>query len=519
MLKKLKRKIRKFKYVCKVAKKAHWSVIKANRELNMAKEKGISYKRYIKNKCWNMNNVEIKQLSIKIKERKEKKLTLEEKLMTTGGMTKKEAAKHIARIKKFDVPKKKYVSHYLFELNDKELKEYLEWNNKKKEVTAKDNEFIIEQVMKKTKWSKAKTIQEMDAMKEKGISYKKYAQKGVYSYTEEELQELLPLIDIDKDRVKEDKEEFIKGIMEATGWNRGKTELEVLKAKVVSGCSYEDYLGFKMWELTPEEQKTYVTLGSFDKLRIEYNEFKPMRKAFDDKAGFNKIFKDYIKRVWFTNENLTFNDFEEKIKDLNKIIVKPLTSKCGDGVEAFECNKSKRKNKKLYKHIMSLGESIIEEYIVQTDEMAGFCPTSVNTIRIYTIVYKNKCNMIYGLIRMGNGGVVDNFHANGLAAGIDVKKGVVETNAVDLNRDVYEESPSTGKKIKGFKIPEWDTIVKICNKVTKVIPEGKLIGWDFAITNKGVDLIEGNPGAYYVAQLVHVEDKKGLMPVMVDPYL
>lgn len=47
-----------------------------------------------------------------------------------------------------------------------------------------------------------------------------------------------------------------------------------------------------------------------------------------------------------------------------------------------------------------------------------------------------------------------------------------------------------------------------------------LVGWDFAITDQGVDLIEGNPGAsYIVAQIPNVEENIGIADKMVYPYL
>lgn len=519
MKKWIKRKIKKFRAVRKVSKQANWSLRKANDELNKAMKIGMKPDRYIKHNCWAMTPAEIERLNKKIEKRKEINNSLSEELMNITGCSKEEAKKHLSRAISFQIPKEKYVHHYLFELSDDELKDYAKVLKKRAVVLAKNNKFFIDQVCVKTGWSKPKAIKEMQKMKKRGISYQKYVQKGVYGYNEDQIKHLVRLINYDKTRIARNKEKYVADIMKETGWSRGKTELEVNRAKANCECSYEDFLGFKMYELTPEEQRTYVTLPVFDRMRIKYNEFRPMKDIFDDKAHFNEVFKKYIKRVWFTNDNLTYEEFEKYIKGLKKVIVKPLAASCGVGVEAFECNKSKKQNKELYDHIISLGKTIVEEYIFQTKEMAQFCTTSVNTVRVFTLNYQGKCVPLYGFFRMGNGGVVDNFHANGLAAGLDVKKGVVETNAVDLARNVYKNSPSTGKKIKGFKIPKWKEIMDICQKASQEVEGCNFIGWDFAITEKGVDLIEGNVAAYYVAQLVNVEEKRGLMPIMVDPYL
>ena len=121
---------------------------------------------------------------------------------------------------------------------------------------------------------------------------------------------------------------------------------------------------------------------------------------------------------------------------------------------------------------------------------------------------------------MGRGGVVDNFHAGGIAATIDIPSGMVCTSAADLDGNTFEENPYSGKKIKGYQIPNWDRIIETCKEITGKVSGVNLVGWDFAITPDGVDLIEGNPGVYYVlAQVPNVADHNGLRPVMVDPYM
>ena len=516
MKSKMKRKLKKLKAVLKVSLKAHWSPKRANYELNAAKEMGISNKKYIKNQGWKKSEKELKELSEK--KSKETK-SLSEQICEASGMSPKKAKQELARAKKYMIPKKLFVRLHLYELSNKELREYAKGIRQRAVVVARNDKFFIEQVCRKAGWSKSKAIAEMTKAKKKGISFQKFAQKGVYGYTEKETERLAKFFKRDKTRINTNREYYVDEIMKATGWCRGKVELEVLKAKNNCECSYEDYLGFKLWELSPKEQKKYVTLPVFDRMRIKYNEFRPTRNNFDNKVQFNKVFKKYINRVWFSNEGLTFEQFEKNIKGLKKIIVKPLLATCGIGVEAFEVNKSKKENKEIYEKIKSRGTSIIEEYIIQTKEMAEFCPTSVNTIRVYTIRVNGKVIPLASFIRMGNGGVVDNFHANGCAAGINIEKGVVETNAVDVKRNVYVNAPATGKKIKGFKIPRWKEILKICEAAAQEVDGVNLIGWDLAITTKGIILIEGNPAGYYISQLICTEDRIGLMPVLVDPYL
>jgi len=360
----------------------------------------------------------------------------------------------------------------------------------------------------------------MDKAKALGITKLKYVQKSCWEMEDGEIKRLSKFILNDKKRINENKKKYIKSICQNTGWSIGKAELEILKAKINCGASYEDFLLFNLYKLNKEEQKEYVTLDMFNKMRLKYNDYYKAINNFDDKATFNKNFSDLVKHKWFVNENLSYEDFLDNIKGLNKIIIKPLSATQGIGIETAQCNVSEEENKKLYDKIINLGNSIIEEYIIQHDEIMKFCDSSVNTLRITTLNYNNECKFLYSVFRMGRGNVVDNFHAGGIAASVDINTGIISTNAADLKGNTFEASPLTGKKIKGFKIPHWDMIIETCKKANGRIEDVNLIGWDFAITQDGIDLIEGNPGAsYVVAQIPNIEDKVGLADKMVKPYL
>lgn len=486
-------------------------------KLRFARKNGMKYKRFLLNRAWELTNDEIVDLNEKIEKYLESNDDELQLIKLKTGVLKEEIVARKFLVNKCGITDKTYFERKIYLLKPRKFEEYLVYLRKYVELKQRNDEFYFELAQKITGWSKEKTLKEMEIAKEKGIDYKHFVSKGAYKL--ENIEKIADFLKKDKKRINRNTKEYIKQICEKTKWGIEKVEFETRKAKAISECSYEDYLGFKFYNKSSKKQSTYVTLKNFDRLRNKYNEYYSTRDNFDIKSNFNNVFKNYIKRHWFTNDNLTYELFKKEIKGLKKIIVKPLSSTCGIGIKCFECNTSEKNDKKTYDFIMSIGKAIIEEYIVQSKEMLEFCPTSVNTVRVTTIIHNGKCELVSSLFRIGNGDVVDNFHANGVAANVNVKTGIVDTHAIDVNNNIHKRSPMTNKKIKGFHIPNWDQIVKLCNEIAYVVDDSKLIGWDFAVTENGIDLIEGNTGAYFVVQLAKSTQNKGLKASMVDKYL
>ncbi len=543
-----------------IRKNTGWDDEKIIRKLTIAKDKyGIKSFRYTLNEFWKLEDKEMEETNKKIEEYmkknkyqlsviKEKDHVLKEVIAARKivsdkyginsddfyeqklyKMSSRKFNKFIKMkklsfdrkelLKEFKITKQTYERKHLDLLSDNEFKRYIKALEQIRNNEKRDDEFYINLAMDRTNLSKDKLLKDMEKCEEIGIKKKKYVQKGAYNLNEKERIELSEFLKEDRKRIIRESWGFIDGICKKTGWPIQKVELMQKEAKARCGCSYEDYLAFEFWNVSPQKQKTYATLQKYDKVRIKFDEFFSTRNNFDNKSNFNIVFKDYIKRVWFTNENLTYEKFIKYIKGLKKIIVKPLSSTCGIGITTYECNKSEEDNKKIYNKLVSLDKSIIEEYIVQNKELTEFCRTSVNTVRVYTVYDKGVCDIVYAFLRMGNGGPVDNFHADGLAANINVETGIVDSNAVNVNNEVYKNSPATGKKIKGFEIPYWKEIVELSKELSKIVPDSKAIGWDFAITENGIDIIEGNTGAYFVYQLIKVQTKTGIAKNLIDKYL
>lgn len=498
-----------------------WEDDKILCELAFAKSLGISEKKYFRKACWEMDHEALTAFA----EKEQVRLALREdqiqEIIKETGWSKEKTKASLRAAKEAGISRFQYIRKAAYELAPEMLPELGQALSTARRRREDDYAFLISTVCKKTGWSQDKAIQQMNEAKQLGISYLKYVQNYAWELNEEELDELaLSISEYKEETILANKEKYLQLIMDASGWSRGQAELEILKAKNICGCSYEDYYVFRFWELSEKEQSEYVTLSMFNRMRIQYNDHNDGVKYFDDKAEFNRTFHDFIHRRWFVNdETLTYQAFRRNLDGLSTLFVKPLDQTQGKGIEKYTCGGMLR-NRSLYKKFMSLDPSIAEEYIHQHPKMAELSPSSVNTVRLTTLYKDGICHYLYSVLRMGSGSVVDNFHAGGIAASVDVHTGRVSTDAVNLEGEVFSVHPVSGIVIKEFEIPHWDQILEVARQAASRIETVRLVGWDFAITADGIELIEGNPGAsYVVAQLPNVPIRKGLRHIMVDPYL
>lgn len=183
----------------------------------------------------------------------------------------------------------------------------------------------------------------------------------------------------------------------------------------------------------------------------------------------------------------------------NKIFVKPNTGSYGKGIRIIEINNNTNLEE-LYDELKK-EECIVEEVITQHTSLANFNPSSVNTLRLMTILGEDdKVKVLAACLRMGNGKkYADNFHHGGISALVDVKTGIVNSVGMDGNFHRYILHPRTGTKIVGFQIPSWDRVIQCVTKAARLLPSVRHIGWDIAILENGEPIIiEGNskPGFY-----------------------
>lgn len=126
---------------------------------------------------------------------------------------------------------------------------------------------------------------------------------------------------------------------------------------------------------------------------------------------------------------------------------------------------------------------------MQHESMSLLSPSSINTIRIFTLAGE-----IYGaVVRMGNGiKRIDNASSGGLFAGINVTTGYINSSLYNFKGQSWESHPMTGLNLQGFQIPFWKDCIVFVSKASKYLSDIPLIGWDIAITPNGPTLVEAN---------------------------
>ena len=301
--------------------------------------------------------------------------------------------------------------------------------------------------------------------------------------------------------------EVINKIHEKTKISKIQLLFDMIVCSNKYGAGYYDYQEFEFYNLNKNERKTYLTRVKNNAIVKKYNN-KNYFKYFDNKYDFNKLFDKYLNRQWlYLNDN--YEEFIKFCENKKEIIVKPIDGCGGIGVDLIKIDK--RKLKDIYNNLIKNNQLLIEEKINQHEKLSELNESSVNTLRIVTFFDGKKTHILNTVLKIGNGGVTDNFSSGSMYTFVKDNKIIVP--AIDRDDNIFEIHPISKVKLIGYKIPNFDKVQKLISDVGKIVPEVKYVGWDVAITENGASLIEGNcyPGIYQIKPSF-LKEKEGLIP-------
>lgn len=289
---------------------------------------------------------------------------------------------------------------------------------------------------------------------------------------------------------------------------------------------------FKMWALGFEAEKYYL----YDLKNNDYKDYLsdskyaitrfinyPYDVMFNNKLIFEKIVSQFIrvpKSYGFVDNGTIFSlQSEIKIDTIESIInicreqggvvIKPIFGSQGNGVVILKIkddeifmNGKKIDRQELKKYIANLDDYIITEYIKQGEYARDLYPDSTNTMRIIMMVDPdtNKPFIAGAVQRIGgkNSGGLDNFSQGGYSANIDLDSGDLSAAVTKVGTLEAKEltwvniHPDTGLQIKGVRVPDWDNIKQKLLDMMEELPYIKYVGWDVAVTDNDIVIIEGN---------------------------
>ena len=257
--------------------------------------------------------------------------------------------------------------------------------------------------------------------------------------------------------------------------------------------SYSEYANqYEFYKKTEEERDEYV---SRLKMAYFYWRYAPgsAKAVFRDKPVMLRTFKDYVHRPWMFVPKSSFEDFRRMVT-LYDCIAKPCDGKLGKGIYKIYKDSDHKDDRSLYESCVK-NRILLEACIDSCEELKAFHPQSLNTVRVVTVSNREKACVLSGVLRTGVGdSVVDNSHAGGISAQINVKTGIVETDGANTGGERFVSHPDSGIVFKGFQIPRWDLLVTACCDAARQT-DNPITGWDVVLDKNGdVEFIEANYG-------------------------
>ena len=288
---------------------------------------------------------------------------------------------------------------------------------------------------------------------------------------------------------------------------------DMLRCAIKFNAGYMDYKISEMYRLTDDQKKTVITRGLSNTIVRRMNN-KAYWYLFDDKATFNELFKEHIHRNWLKiSADTQLSDFQDFLVHNGDLIAKPLEGSSGQGIEHFTREHWQAREDAFLAELLEKNIGIIEERVIQHPKMMEMCPTSVNTIRIATLLGEKKQGVVYAFLRIGNGKIMDNVDCGGMAARVDLQSGKLLTVGADKAGNTFEKHPITGTPIIGFEVPYFQEAMQMCLEAAQKVPQMRFIAWDVAILADGPCFIEGNSfPSHAVPQFAaHYPDGIGIM--------
>ena len=264
-------------------------------------------------------------------------------------------------------------------------------------------------------------------------------------------------------------------------------------SKVFHGADFSEYCSFQMYRLNNRARRDYMTTGRCRRLLKTLNRHATEEDSYamSRKSNFNKNYSSFIHRDWLYIPESTEEDIRAFVARNPKFLVKTSYGTWGEDIHLYDNTSLDMEN---FLSEYTGKPYLLEAFIRQHPVMAEPNPSSVNTVRMMTAKIGDQVLLVGAGLRVGGAGqFVDNYNHGGVAYPIDLETGIISGPGLDydgLKKFLFH--PGTGCQMTGLRIPNWELVKSEARRAALVSEHIGYVGWDIAVTEGGVDFIEGN---------------------------
>lgn len=300
----------------------------------------------------------------------------------------------------------------------------------------------------------------------------------------------------------------VKEVKRITNKNSISIYIDIFLCSIKYQCGFNDYREFEFYLLNDKQRDTFITSGINRQIVSYYNNLK-FNDQFENKTNFHRRFEKYINRDFLDLEVASFEEFEEFIGKHKKIVTKVLDEVEGFGVNVIDYSDNDNIDLKLeYDRLKANKQFLVEEFFVQHNKMSELSVKSVNTLRIITFLNEdNEVVIMNRVLKAGLSGELDNYGQGGMYSILN-EDGVVVRPFVDKKNRIHTKHPITDYDFIGFEVPKFDEVISLAKGIAQEIKDVRYVGWDFAIGEKSVEVIEGNYYSYPFQPLPSISENK-----------
>ncbi|MEO5972954.1 MAG: sugar-transfer associated ATP-grasp domain-containing protein [Sphingomicrobium sp.] len=141
---------------------------------------------------------------------------------------------------------------------------------------------------------------------------------------------------------------------------------------------------------------------------------------------------------------------------------------------------------------------MVQPRAINHPAMADLSNGALTTLRFLSCLDEQRRPALVGAaLRMAVGAnqTVDNYHAGGIAAAIDLATGMLGragNQGHDVRLGWLTRHPDTGGQIEGRTLPLWPQVKALVEHAHRAFDDHIVVGWDIAILADGPTLVEGN---------------------------